>query len=388
VNAKYDICIVTHDDVVFYSRYWRAARTFQAEGWRVLVVCIVLGNAQRPAVEDLGYMTIWRVAPSAFRQDTVVKTTRKFIQLLLALPVMMVYLRRANARVYHAQDFVSLVIIALAGIWRRPVVYDSLELFFDRAFKGLPRWIIRLMTAMRPLEQFLAHRSAAVLVTSDSVAERMRATLNIAPPVVIHNAVDLRSLGPPAAVYPRNGRRLIVHSGSLLAGRHLSELVAALVFLPEDVALVLMGSGPLQAELAAQAQTLGVDGRVIWMPPVPVDSVAPTLAQADIGLLLITSSSESQRLSLANKFFEYVAAGLPLVMSGIPESVRMTEQYDLGLICDPTDPQDIARQIERLLEPDNLRRYRANVERARSELNWQVEEQKLVAVYRDLLGPD
>ena len=386
MTPNYDICMVLHDDVLHDSRIWREARSLNAQGWRVVVVCLALGSTHLPDVQDMDAFTIWRVSPGIFRNRQSVRTTRKFIQLLVGLPMLLRRVRQSNARAYHAHDFTGLVMVALAGV-RQPVVYDSHELFFDRAFRGLPGWIVSLLLLLRPLEKFLAHRSAGFIATSESHADRLVENLDMLRPVIVRNAVDLRRLGDKAADYPFVGeRRVIVHSGSLLDGRHLPQLVEALRHLPDDTALVLMGKGPLGTRLTEQAESLGVGHRFAIVPPVHPDCVAPTLAQADIGVVTITSLSLSYHLSLPNKFFESIAAGLPLIVSGIPELARMVEQYDIGLVCDPSDPADIADKISTLLQPDNLARYRANVERARQELNWANEEKKLVAVYQRIFG--
>lgn len=387
MTDTFDICMVLHDDVLHDSRIWREARSLNAQGWRVLVVCIALGTTRLPDVQQMDGFTVWRVSPGLFRNREVVRTTGKLIQMALALPVVFRLIRRAQARVYHAHDFTGLVMTALAGIWRRPVVYDSHELFFDRTFRGLPRWIVNLLLLLRPLEKWLAHRSVAFIATSESHADRLVENLDMPRPVIVRNAVDTRRLGDKAADYPFVGeKRVVAHSGSLLDGRHLPELVEALGHLPDDVALVLMGRGALGARLTQQAQAQAVGGRFAVVPPVHPDCVAPTLAQADMAVVLMTPISMSSHLSLPNKFFESIAAGLPLVVSRIPELERMVEQYDIGLVCDPTDPADIADKIATLLHPDNLARYRANAEKARQELTWANEEKKLLAVYQQIFA--
>ena len=100
---------------------------------------------------------------------------------------------------------------------------------------------------------------------------------------------------------------------------------------------------------------------------------------------MTTSISMSAHRSLPIKFFEYVAAGLPMVVSGIPELRRMVEEYQIGLVCDPDDPQDIADKINQMLKPETLARYRENVQKARAELNWEHEEKKLIDIYRNIL---
>ena len=106
---------------------------------------------------------------------------------------------------------------------------------------------------MRPLEKALAHRATAVIATSDGHANQLAANLSVMRPIVVRNAVDLRTLKEQTQDYPRNKGRLIVHSGGLVDGRHLPEMVQALRYLPNDIALVLMGDGNLKAKLKQSA---------------------------------------------------------------------------------------------------------------------------------------
>ena len=120
---SFDICMVVHNDVLNDSRIWREARTLNARGWKIVVVCIALGNTKLPTVQEVEGFTIWRVTPSIFREKTDIKTTHKLVQLLIALPVVLWRIRLSKAKVYHGHDFIGLLIIALAGVRRRPVIY-------------------------------------------------------------------------------------------------------------------------------------------------------------------------------------------------------------------------------------------------------------------------
>lgn len=380
-----DICMMVHDDVIHDSRIRREAGSLAAQGWKVVVVCIALGNTQLPDVQEIHGYTIWRVSPRIFRNRRI-RTIGKLIQLLTALPVVFGRLRQANARVYHAHDFTGLLMVALAGIWRRPVVYDSHELFFDRTFLGMPRGVIALLRSLRPLEKLLARRAVKVIATCDGHAGQLVKNLDIAYPVIVRNAVDLRTLGDIAVRYTVSTDKIMAHTGNLFRARHLPEQIEALGHLPDDVGLVFMGSGPLRDELLAQAEAAGLGSRFQIVPPVPPDSIAPTLAQAHVALVLVESDSLSHHYALPNKFFEAVAAGIPLVIAPTPEVERLVKEYDIGLTCNAHDPLSIADAVRTVLEPDNYQRLKANVQRARSEITWANEEQKLFAIYEGLLN--
>ena len=93
----------------------------------------------------------------------------------------------------------------------------------------------------------------------------------------------------------------------------------------------------------------------------------------------------SYQFAMPNKFFEAVAAGLPLVYGTTQEVSRLAQAYDFGVACDPNDPRSIAAAILKALEPETNAAYRVNAVKAREHLNWEREEQKLVALYQQIL---
>lgn len=377
--------MIVHNDVTADSRVLKEAASLSAHGYRVVVVGISLtGQGQQEIKTEAGF-TIWRAKPPLLPPARSSNRTGLLIRLLLALPASTLYLRRVNARAYHAHDFTGLLHLALAGIWRRPVVYDSHELFFDRPLPDLAapaRWALY---RMRGLEKLLARRAVRVITINDTIADRLAETLGIARPAVVRNAVDLRALAPRAADFPANGR-IVAHTGRLVPGRRLRELIAALNYLPEDVSLVLMGEGPLHGSLLSYAEAQGVQGRFTIVPPVPPDAVSLTLAQADVAAVLTTTEGLNNHFALPNKFFEAIAAGVPLVSGPNVEIAALMRQYEMGVICDPSNPESLAQAIATVLQPDNWARYRAGVQRARAALNWEQEEGKLLAVYQEIFS--
>jgi glycogen synthase len=384
LDTPVDICMFVHNDVSGDARVLKEAGSLAAHGWKVVVVGIGLNAKDLPEVETTSGFTIIRVMPRLLHR-AMPGTFGKLLRLVVALPAAARRLRRTRARVYHAHDFIGLLVMALAGI-RRPVVYDSHELFFDRFPEGMFTYPLKyVIWRLRPLEKLLARRAVRVITVSDESADIMMHTINIPRPIVVQNAVDLRQPGSRAAIYELGNRRKIVHSGGLFAKRHLPELVSALTYLPDDVAVILMGNGRLKDSLIRQANDLNVGDRLVIVPAVPPSNVVATLAQADAAVVLVATQPLHYDTTLANKFFESIAAGLPIVSSPTTAAARVMRQYDLGVLCDPTDPRAIADAIMTILQPENLARYRANAEKARADLNWGHEEKKLVALYEGLL---
>ena len=63
---------------------------------------------------------------------------------------------------------------------------------------------------------------------------------------------------------------------------------------------------------------------------------------------MITSTRKSYNRTLPNKVFEAIAAGVPMIASPTTALAQLFETNDLGILCDPTDPQAIADTARRL----------------------------------------
>jgi glycosyltransferase involved in cell wall biosynthesis len=114
-----------------------------------------------------------------------------------------------------------------------------------------------------------------------------------------------------------------------------------------DAQFLLVGEGPLRASLMDRIQELGLTGTVRLAGA--QSDVRPYLAAADIGLL--TSRSEGS----SNSVLEYMAVGLPTVVSDLPANRALVN----GVFCEAGDPRDLA---DRILDLWNDRETRAQMQ--------------------------
>lgn len=410
-TIRCDICmLVEHANLEHDARVMKEASSLAKAGWDVLVVCF--NNGTKPTLEDKNGFRIWRVTLSVPKaspgkpkgslpssEDRAAqlyeRLTRWFPPLKQPYWLFFSIMRRRwkkkllqalphiEAKVFHAHDYGALLSFNQAGI-KKPIVYDSHELFFD-IHRGDSRYQQDKNGYERKIEKRLAQQAVRVITVSDQIAERLEQTLQVPRPIVVRNAVDIR-IGDQATTFESDGRKMIVHSGSLSQFRGLLYLVEALQYFPDDVVLVLMGNGSLKSKIVDIAEALGCLDRILFVPPVPVHCVAATMAQAQVGVAMLEPIPTGQyEFALPNKFFEGIAAGLPMITSQNTAIAALMHQYDMGITCDPTDPRQIADAVIEILKPDNQARYRANVAKARQVLNWEHEEQKLISVYQEIL---
>lgn len=90
------------------------------------------------------------------------------------------------------------------------------------------------------------------------------------------------------------------------------------------------------------------------------------------------------------KFFEYMNAGLPIICSNFPVWKKFVEKHQCGIAVNPYDEHEIKQAISYLRNnPERARKMGENGKKAViRELNWQTEEEKLIAWYNKLLDKE
>lgn len=78
-------------------------------------------------------------------------------------------------------------------------------------------------------------------------------------------------------------------------------------------------------------------------------------------------------------------AGIPQITVDFPEYRQINEQYHIAKLV-RLDLKEIIDAINSFLENEELhKQYSANAIKASKELNWQLESQKLVAFYKNII---
>lgn len=386
----YDIVMLVLNDVAHDSRVRREAASLAAAGWRVLVLGTQRHGGALPDRARIDGYDLRRVRYGAYGAG--LRRPWRWLRHGLQAAQIIGTIRHVETRAHHAHDLPALLVMWAARVGQRPrarLVYDAHELYlFMPPYES--RWVNRWHALTRPLfmriEGALARRADAVLTLSEPEARLLARWYRIRRPVVVANAVD-----PADSAAHGNGALLngcaLVHVGEITErGRALSEMIRALALLPEPVTLAFLGWGADQPWLERLAHSLGVAGRVMFVPPVAPDCVPGAVRSAQAALVLQRPDSLNTRAGAPNKLYEAIAAGLPVVASDTADLRRIVRRWDVGAICDSRDPQAIASAICHVLDPAQQARYRANVRHAQQALTWQREAEKLCALYRGLLG--
>ncbi|MBN1447376.1 MAG: glycosyltransferase, partial [Bacteroidetes bacterium] len=132
-------------------------------------------------------------------------------------------------------------------------------------------------------------------------------------------------------------------------------------------------------------QVQRVADRVHVLPAVPSEELQQWTASADIGLCMIENLGSSYFLSLPNKLFEYIAAGLPVVGSDFPEIGRVLRESGSGVAVAP-EAGLVAEAVHTLIdEPAALQRLHENSRAAAAVYHWDREKPAFQEILAEIL---
>ena len=177
----------------------------------------------------------------------------------------------------------------------------------------------------------------------------------------------------------------VVYVGSITRPRGLGEMVEAArrVRRPE-ARLVLVGSFESE-QLRREAASLPGWERVEYRGRLGRAELGEQLARSRVGLVILHPERNYVE-SFPTKLFEYMAVGLPAIVSDFPFFRELVEPLGCAVFVDPLDPAQIAAAIDELLADGSRAEEmgRRGAEAVRNGLNWEREAPKLVDLYERL----
>lgn len=117
----------------------------------------------------------------------------------------------------------------------------------------------------------------------------------------------------------------------------------------DDIKLVLIGQGKLKSALQQRAKTEGLDN-VIFGDPVNKAKLSGLMVEADVGMQILANVSAFYYGTSPNKFFDYIAAGLPVLNNYPGWLADLIGRHDCGFAVPPDDATAFADALEEAAE--------------------------------------
>lgn len=310
--------------------------------------------------------------------------------------VYLVYKARPDLIVAHNLPalVVSWVVQKLRFGKMRFLVYDAMELESGRAshtpsfipFDRNGRW-------KRNIERFLARKADIVISADYARTEIMKDDIGREDILTCRNVPKYLKVPKSNLIRDALGLGddvfLVLYQGLIAEGRGLEVTISSLAGLPRNIVFVIMGFGAnlYQERLKNIIINHNLESRVLFLPAVPQKELLYWTASADVVHSVIENTCLSYYTAAPNKLYEAAMAGVSVVASNFPEVKAVLTRYPYGIQVNPGSVEEIAKAILYLFEnPDIREKFReVGLEASRSELNWEIESQKLKVRLMDLL---
>jgi glycosyltransferase involved in cell wall biosynthesis len=292
--------------------------------------------------------------------------------------------KEVNADVYHFHDPELMTIALFLKQQGKKVVYDVHE--------DLPRSILSkayissvlrksISVAIEIVENIFAKQWDGIITATPTINRRFEKLGAMA--ININNYPILSEFNAVAHNWDCK-EKVVCYIGSIGKTRGIFDMVDAIG--QTEHKLLLAGTFSSNNELE-EAQQMETWNKVEYLGFLNRKEIKSIISRSVLGLAVL-HPTVSYIKSLPIKMFEYMAAGIPVVVSHFQLWKEIVEGNDCGLCVDPLKPKEIADAIRWIVEhPEEAEQMGKNGRKAVEEkFNWENENRKLLELYEQVLS--
>ena len=292
----------------------------------------------------------------------------------------------------HANDADTLrIAIAVKDYWKErehhvAVVYDAHE-YTAGVHRLNPSW----KPAMLEQEHRYMLRSDAVVTVSETIALMLMEEFKLAsmPSVVLnapseedlHGDLPFPTLRQSLELAPEVP--VFTYVGVSAPARGIHTVIEALVHSPDSHFALITKSNNYVVDCLQIAKDLGVSDRVHLRPYVPHQWVSAYISDSTAGINPAVHHPNHE-LSCSTKYYEYIHARLPIVMSDLKVMAQVTREKMIGEVFIAEDSIDCARAMNLIAK--SIPKYTANItDELVHEWSWEKQAENLSSIYRSIM---
>ncbi|MFM7310780.1 MAG: glycosyltransferase [Flavobacteriales bacterium] len=260
------------------------------------------------------------------------------------------------------------------------LVYDSHEYFTEAeglTGRKFPKRVWeKLEASMFPkLKHVYTVNDSIAAIYREKYGVPVRVVRNVPPRIETPMSLSREELG-----LPLNPPIIMLQGAYIDPDRGGMEAVQAMQWV-KDAILVIVGDGRDIARMKQEAQRPELLNRIVFYPKQPIERLRAFTRHASIGLSLDKPTHLNYKFSLPNKLFDYMHAGVPVLISDLPETGRIVRDYGIGEIISSHEPAVIAAQLNDMLASDQLKQMQHACEQASFLFNWHQESKVVMDIF-------
>ncbi len=254
-----------------------------------------------------------------------------------------------------------------------PLVYDSHEYYTE-----VPELVNRpfVKSFWEKLEASIFPRLKNVITVNEKLAEIYSEKYNV-PVAAIRNVPELFQedtldkneimVGKPID----ESKEILIYQGALNLGRGIELMIDCMEFLP-GVELLIVGTGDVYHDLKTRVKNLNLGDRIHFSGRLAPEKLKNLTATASLGMSLEEDLGLNYRYALPNKIFDYIHAGIPVIVSDLPVMSDIVSDNGVGEILENRTPTALSELVRKVLS--NKASYGTNLYNAARKFNWNREK--------------
>lgn len=278
--------------------------------------------------------------------------------------------------VVHCHDLDTLQ----SGIWLKKkfgvkLVYDAHEIFGYMIARNMPKIVSNYALSM---EKKLIKNVDQIITVNEPLEEYFK-SITDNPIEIVMNCKELINKKYQT---PKNDVFTLCYIGVLHRSRMFPEVIDIIGSI-DNIKFVIAGKKEnLYEEVKNRCNKYE---NIEFLGSIPFNEVIPTTLKSDLIVCMINPEDKNNKIGLANKQFEAMVCGRPIICSKGTFSGDLTEKLECGLSV-VYNKESLKKAIIKLRDsPDLCRNFGRNgLENAIKKYNWEKQEEKLLRVYKKL----
>lgn len=263
------------------------------------------------------------------------------------------------------------------------LIYDSHE-YFTEVPEIQNNRIIKMI--WESIESFIFPRLRSVLTVNKSISDIYISKYKVEVSVVRNiptKSSETLIISRSDLGMPIDKKILVLQGAGINVDRGAEELLEALALI-DGAVLYVIGSGDVINDLKSRSNSADLKDKVFFLGKLPYHEMMSYTSNSDVGVSLDKPSNLNYKLSLPNKIFDYIKAGVPIFSSDLVEIRRIVDADNLGVLVESHDVDVLKHSLQEILfNESKLKEYKENVSKVKNKYSWENEFSNIEHFFND-----
>ncbi len=364
------VLMVLSNPLIVDPRVYKEAKALQNAGHELRVI-VWDRNEEYSPVGDVNGIKVFRIHLRARDGLSTVASMPRwwFAAYKRAISIY----KNWNYDVVHVHDLDTLPVgVALKSKFKLPLIYDAHEIYGYMIASQYPKLFSKIAFTM---EKWMVRKVDRII----TVNENLRDYFNRITDKPVHIVMNCKELIMEDYKPPKNDVFTVCYIGLLHKNRMFPEILDVIGNI-EGVRFVIAGKKEnLYWEVEKKVKNYK---NIVFLGTLPHDKVIETTLNCDAVVHMVNPEDINNRLGYANKQFEAMVCGRPIITTKGTSAGELTEKTHAGLVIDYS-PEALREAIILLRDNRDLREQlgKNGLKAAKEFYNWQRQEKELLKVY-------